>query len=128
MKIQLIDKKENKIICTADVSFGLDTLIVNECKGMDREQFENWLLDRASFRDSYEMDEIVLKKLNLYRKKYLFGRMSEACVLYAMLCNFEKEEDNFAVYPLHDELFSMFAFDSNYTNLYLWRACHVANA
>lgn len=129
MNVRLIDKKENKTICTADILFGLDVLIVEQCQGMKIEELQNWLEERVKIRNyTYEMDDIILKKLNLYHKKHLFGRMDEACVLYAMLTNFEDKNDNLALFPQKDEFVCMIAYNPNYSNLYLWRTYHDINA
>lgn len=123
MQVQLINKKENKILCTADVTFGLDVLIVNTCEGMDTEELQFFLEQRAEIPNySYDMDDIILKKLDLYYKKNCFGRMTYACVLYAMLCNFEKKDDDFALYPVNNEFVCMAVYDPDFSNLYIWRA------
>lgn len=128
MKIEVFDKKEQKQLYIADVWFGLDVLNVNNyidlCKNPDIKNIEDFTLflqRRAEFKDSYEMDDIILEKLELSNRKNEFGRMSVACVLYAMLCNFEKDTDNIAVYPLQTELVSMIAYDVSYSNIYLWK-------
>ena len=127
MKIEVYDEKKRTCLYIADVWFGLDVLIVREFTKLRDDlsissvgDFTRFLQSRAEFRDSYEIDDIVLKKLNLYDKKYEFGRMSEACVLYAMLCNFKKKEDAIAIYPLQTELVSMIAYDPSYSNIYFW--------
>ena len=109
MWVKLINKQTKDVLCTADISFGLDVLCVNKCDKLKVSELESFLQNRAEFRDSFEMDEIVLNELGLGYKKHLFGRMSEACVLYAMLTNFKKEEDDLAIYPIENEFVIMSA-------------------
>ena len=68
------------------------------------------------------MDEIVLKELDLYEKKHLFGRMNEACVLRAMLKNFEIKNSDIIFFPKEDKLISFQLYDSRYSNIYIWRS------
>lgn len=128
MKVYLVDKKQGTILCTADILFGLDSLIVTQCTGKNPCELQQFLEQRAYFDDSVEQDEKVLKKLNLYQRRNLFGRMSEANVLYSMLSNFEKPGDSLALYPQKDEFVCMAPYNANYSNLYSWRANHDFNA
>lgn len=129
MQVMLVNKKEKKIICIADILFGLDVLIVESCNGMDVIKLQVLLEERAKIKNyTYEMDDIILKKLNLYHKRNQFGRMNEACVLYAMLNNFEKEDDDLALYPIRNEFVCMVVYDPNYSNLYIWRTFDDINA
>lgn len=120
MKILVVDKKDNKILYKAEALFGLDNVIIQSAYGIDPYKLEMYLIQRSKLENTYEIDDIVLEKLALKKRKYLFGRMSEACMLYAMLTNFEKDTDNIAVYPEETEVVSMIAYDNKYSNIYLW--------
>lgn len=76
-------------------------------------------MDRTTLPISLETDIKILKKLNLIKRKNEFGRMNEACVLYALLNNFSKDTDNLKLYPLKDEIISMINYDYRYSNIYL---------
>ena len=122
MKICAWSKKEKKILYEADVIFGLAEIIVKDLytNTITSEELRETLLERAYFEDSYEMDETVLKELDLYDKRYLFGRMSEACVLRAILKNFEVPDSDIIFVPKEDKLISFQAYDERYSNIYIW--------
>ena len=122
MKVELFDTLTDETLVTADVSFGLDVAVVNSCEGMDILEFERFLENRAELPRDYDIDDVVLKSLNLYHRKHEFGRMSEAKILYAMLNSFAKENDNLEVRPLKTELVSMVALDWRYSNIYIWKS------
>lgn len=129
MEIEVYDYKTNTVLCKADVIFGLDTVIVKECipnKNIDLNPFtkvylSRFLEARAELPYSVETDKKVLSKLNLTDRANLFGRMNEACVLYAMLNNFTTPKDNdIEVFPMKDEIICMVELDSRYSNIYIW--------
>ena len=133
MWIEIFDQKAQKQLCRADLLIGPGTLIVQQflpvCPGepegvKTKADLYRWLTIRARsmMEPTYEFDDVVLKKLDLLPQKYKFGRMDEACVLYAALCNFQKDEDSLGVWPLHTEVLSVIAMDPKYENLYLWEA------
>ena len=69
MKIEVYDEKKQTRLYIADVWFGLDVLIVREftklCDDLSISSvgdLTRFLQSRAEFTDSYEMDDIVLKK------------------------------------------------------------------
>lgn len=130
MKICTWDKKEKKILYESDILFGLGEVIVEKVYSdtISETELEKELLKRAYFENSYEMDEIVLKELDLYEKKHLFGRMNEACVLRAMLKNFEIENSDIIFFPKEDKLISFQLYDSRYSNIYLWRSLYETDA
>jgi hypothetical protein len=121
MKVNLIHTDTGEIVVTADVDFGLDNAIVNSASGMAAEEFKIFLETRSKIPQTYEMDDIVLEALQLTRTKRLFGRMSEACMLYAIVKSFAKEEDDLEVHPVTTELVSMLALNPNYGNIYIWK-------
>lgn len=127
MIVNIYNKKNNNLVCSADILFSPGTLLVKECDNISAIELENLLMNKARFKDSLEMDDIVLKKLGLEKRKREFGRMSEACVLYAMLCNFETD-DEYVLFPQEDEVLSMIAYGSEYSNIYLWRKNNDINA
>ena len=133
MWIEVYDKKEKKTLCHADIDYGPGTVLVKEVKNVFptlSDTFGNpfwldrWLTLRAkdSIEPTYEFDDIVLKKLDLYDRKYLFGRMDEACVLYSLLCNYVSDGDDLCVYPLKTEIITCMSVDPAYGNVYLWKA------
>ena len=119
MNIEIYDNKNNIQLYTADITFGLNVLIVNKSNNIDKEKLQYFLSNRAEYPISTEMDLKILKKLNLLARKNEFGRMNEACVLYALLNNFSKDTDNLKLYPLKDEIISMINYDYRYSNIYL---------
>lgn len=122
MLVRLFNKKTKETIVTADVSFGLDVAIVNFCNGMSLSEFEQFLENRAKLPHTYDMNDVVLKALNLYDRKNKFGRMSEAKMLYAIVNSFAKDEDDLEIHPLKTELVSMIALDFRYSNIYIWKS------
>lgn len=118
--IELYDHEKEKQICTAKVLFGLESLIVISCDGMSKTELYSWLKARSRLPKTYDIDAIVLEKLDLSKRAYEFGRMSEACVLYAMLNHFISPMDKIAVYPLKTEYISMIDLDFRYSNIYIW--------
>lgn len=125
MKIVLLNKKTKVILGTADVIFGLDTLIVKECDMFTPKELNHLLMKKAEIQNYiYEMDDVILKKLDLYHKKALFGRMTEAKVLYAMLNHFETKDDDILIYPQKNELICMIPLNPAYSNIYLWETYH----
>lgn len=130
--IEIFDEKMNKYIGTAEIQFGLETLIVRECDFMSCLELESLLENRAELPRTYEVDDIVLSALGLLSRKREFGRMSEAKILYAMLNHFAlldengrpdyNKDDGIRVYPLKDEIVCMFMLDRRYPGIYLWEA------
>ncbi len=119
MNIEIYDNENNIQLYTADITFGLNVLIVNKSNNIDKEKLQYFLSNRAEYPISTEMDLKILKKLNLLARKNEFGRMNEARVLYALLDNFSKDTDNLKLYPLKDEIISMINYDYRYSNIYL---------
>lgn len=75
---------------------GLDNLIVKQCNNYDSKDLEELLEARSAIPSKIEMDDIIfiiLKKIGLTKRKYEFGRMTEARVLYAALNNFKTNKD-----------------------------------
>lgn len=72
---------------------GLDNLIVKQCNNYDSKDLEELLEARSAIPSKIEMDDIILKKLGLTKRKYEFGRMTEVRVLYAALNNFKTNKD-----------------------------------
>lgn len=119
MLIEIYDTLNKLQLYTADITFGLDILIVNKSNDIKPDILHNFLMDRTTLPISLETDIKILKKLNLIKRKNEFGRMNEACVLYALLNNFSKDTDNLKLYPLKDEIISMINYDYRYSNIYL---------
>ena len=133
MWIEVYDNKKDKVLCQADIDYGPCTVLVKKTKNYPKECTETfgnqywldrWLTIRAknSIEPTYEFDDVVLKKLNLYNRKYLFGRMDEACFLYSLLCNFVSDKDDLCVYPVKTEIVTCMSVDPTYGNIYLWKA------
>ena len=121
ISIEMYDTETGTQICTADILFGLENLIVLSCDTIDAIELQEFLTQRAKLPQTYEMDAIIFEKLNLTFHSYDFGRMSEACVLYATLNHFQKNEDTLMVYPLKTEFISMIDLDFRYSNIYIWK-------
>ncbi len=121
MNIEIYDNENNIQLYTADITFGLNVLIVNKSNNIDKEKLQYFLSNRAEYPISTEMDLKILKKLNLLARKNEFGRMNEACVLYALLNNFRSQYDSICLYPLQDELINMCYLDYRYSNIYILR-------
>lgn len=108
------------------MDFEPDILIVNSVESSnpawDKESVRLFLYDRAYEMSpkSYEDDLPALEKLDLAYNRHLFGRMSEAFILLAMLGNFSVPEDKIRIYPLKDEIVSMMTWASKYGTVYLW--------
>ena len=124
--VELYNHETDQILCQAEILFGLSNLIVLKAvtadgKIMDPKKLERWLEERAVLPRTYEIDQIVLETLGLEDQAYKFGRMSEACILYAMLKHFRKDIDQIALYPIRDTYISMMDLDPDYGNLYLWK-------
>lgn len=130
MKIVAYDTKNRKKLYSFDALFGLNNIVilsVNDpciCSVMLHEE----LMKRAYIKDDYETDLRILKELDLDYKSYLFGRMSEACVLYAILHNFQKENSDIIFLPEKTELISFIDIDDRYGNIYIWRSIDDLNA
>lgn len=118
--IEVYDHSTNQQICQAEILLGLDNLIVKQCNNYDPKDLEELLEARSAIPSKIEMDDIILKKLGLTKRKYEFGRMTEARVLYAALNNFKTNKDQIAVYPLENTTICMIALDNRYSNIYFW--------
>ena len=99
---------------------GLDNLIVKQCNNYDSKDLEELLEARSAIPSKIEMDNIILKKIGLTKRKYEFGRMTETRVLYVALNNFKTSKDQIAVYPLENTTICMIALDNRYSNIYFW--------
>lgn len=138
MKIEIYDYKRDIIYCMADITFGLDVFIINECNPnleiennpFNMEYLVSFLEKRSNFPISIETDKKILNRLGMTDKANLFGRMNEASVLYAMLNNFSAidteasdsiiKDTDIEVFPIKDELICMVELDQRYSNLYVW--------
>lgn len=128
MEIEIYDYKTNLTFCKADVIFGLDTFIIRKC--IPNPEIENnpfnirflseFFETRAELPCSIDTDKKVLNKLGLLNKANLFGRMNEACILYAMLNNFVSDNDDLEVFPMKDEIICIVELDQRYSNIYVW--------
>lgn len=128
MLVGVYNKKTKECIATADIDFGLSVYFIDDCNGMDKEELDQLLQSRLQIPWTYEMDNIVLEKLWLSDRKYEFGRMSEAKVLYMMLNYFESDEDDLCIHPLENELVTRIGEDFRYSNIYVWRTFYDTNA
>lgn len=120
MKVEIINKRTQELICQADIDFGLETYIINSVQGITEEELECFLEEHSLLPCTYEIDEIILKRLNLYSRKNLFGRMSEAKILYALLNNFESDKDDYILYPTENTYICLHALDCRYSNIYIF--------
>lgn len=127
MLTELVDTKLNRVICTADILFGLDTLLVEACSNGNPAELDRFLMARSELLHKYEMDQVVYDFLGLSHRMYEFGRASDAKVLYAMLHNFERPDDAIRLYPLKTEYVSMIALDARFSNVYLWKCRKESN-
>jgi hypothetical protein len=121
VRIGLYDETKKACLCTADVSFSTDTVMMESCEGMDAHELEGFLLSRAVCPDGYGAEEVLIHRFRLEGREHEFGRLQDAPVLYAMLNHFRMPNDTLAVYPLKNEVFSMIGTDCRFTNLYTWR-------
>lgn len=126
MIIEIYDEEKDKCLSKIDIFIGLDVIIINDIIednyfNYNKQDLHKWLMDRTLLPKTYEIDEIVLKKLGLYNNRHLFGRMNEARCLYALLNNFKSDKDEIMIYPIKDEIISMVSIDYRYSNIYLWR-------
>lgn len=133
MKIGLY--KGNILILIADATFSTDLVFINEIYQVFKKEIlpfnpnnyktslESWMFFRArSYYTGYESDDVFLKALGLENKKYKFGRMSEACVLYTILQNFKTKDDDYSIYPMQDEIVFMGHIYPEYGNIYDWKS------
>lgn len=128
MKVEVYDKQKEMTLCTAEIEFGPGALYVEKLYETFIDDFhapedlDLFLTKRANamVERSYEFDNVVLKKIGMENRRHLFGRMDEAKVLYALLCNFALPTDGILVYPLNDEVVGMTMIDPKYGDLYLW--------
>lgn len=119
MQIEIIDMKNNKLLCTAKIEFGLDTFIIEDCKGLTYQELEQFLLKRSELLSHYDIDSVIYDKLGLSHRAYEFGRASEAKILYALLNHFSSPEDEIKLFPRKTEYISMIDLDSRYSNIYI---------
>lgn len=118
--------KKEKELLTADVEFGLCSIIVNSVFKKEKstlqlseELFESWLEERARNVCKGKSDEELLLLLGLDAKKYTYGRISEeAPCLCALLNSFRLSDDNLSIYPSKKELFSLSSLDVRYYQIY----------
>lgn len=124
MQISLF-KKEKELL-TADVEFGLCSIIVNSVSQKENSMFlvsedifESWLEERARKICKGKSDEELLLLLGLDAKKYTYGRISEeAPCLCALLSSFRLPDDDLSIYPSKGELFSLSYLDVRYYQIY----------
>ena len=121
MLVGIYRKTTKECLGTADIDFGLDVFFIDDCRGISKSELDSFLSKRVELPCTYEIDEIVLKKLGLYKRRNEFGRMTEAKVLYAMLNYFESEDDDYCIHPIKNEIISMIGQDFRYSNIYVWR-------
>lgn len=119
MLVEIYDALNKIQLYTADITFGLDTLIINNSFNISSKHLYDFLIARTNLPVSNETDIKILTRLNLLNRKNEFGRMNEACVLYALLNNFSQNTDNLKLYPLKDAIISMINYDYRYSNIYL---------
>lgn len=122
MRVELVDLNTNQQICIADIIFGLDTFIIDNVEGIEKLQLEALLQEKIYIEESYEVREEFIKALGMEHRRNAVIREKEAYVLYCMLHDFKSDKDSLALYPLKDELFTMFMHNPDYSNLYLWEA------
>lgn len=124
MQISLF--KDDKILLSADVEFGLTNIIVNSVSSEKKnipflypELFEQWMEDRAKKICKGKSDEELLILLGLDAKKYAYGRVAEeAPCLCALLSFFCLPDDNLFIFPNKRELFSLSSLDVRYYQIY----------
>ncbi len=125
--IEAYDHNLHTSIFTAEIDFEPEILLVNSVENSNpvwnEESVRNFLYNRAyeMAPKSYEDDLPALKRLGLTYNRHMFGRMSEAAVLLAILDNFSTPEDEIRVYPLKNDVVCMIAWASKYGNVYLWK-------
>ena len=121
MRVEFVDIIKDCVLCTADIQFGLDTMIVKSCSNKTPSEAEQFLMKRCELPKTYDIDHKVYEMLGLSHREYEFDRASEAKVLYAMLKNFASENDDLRLYPVKTEFVSMIDLDSRFSNIYVWK-------
>lgn len=116
MKFELI--KEKKRLVIFEMEPGLDNCIVTNNGGFL--ELEYFLEERTKQIVKNYTDDEILEILDLKYRKLPYGRMTEARFLLSLVLNF-KTGDGYEVYPVHDELLCMIAFDYKYSNVYTLR-------
>ncbi len=124
--VEAYSHKHEKVLFKATVDFGPDYINIRDVCSTD-EKYNDvtvymFLEERANqyISKTYMDDEKALEKLNLVYNRHLFGRMSEAYVLLALLDNFKVSSDSIAVYPLKDEILYFGQWAPKYGTIYLW--------
>lgn len=67
--IEVYDHSTNQQICQAEILLGLDNLIVKQCNNYDSKDLEELLEARSAIPSKIEMDDIILKKIRINKKK-----------------------------------------------------------
>ncbi len=123
--IEAYSQKWQKTLFTAEVHFGPDYIHVlsTDSEKYDPEIITVFLEERARhyISEGFSGDNDALERLKLTYNRHLFGRMSEAYVLLAMLDYFALPSDSIVVHPVYDTLLCMYHWAPKYGTFYPWK-------